>query len=48
MRSFEDRWNEIRKDPERLKRLFTVVWVIAYSMLIFGFLLIVWVLLASR
>lgn len=48
MRSFEERWEEIRKDPVKLKRVFTTVWVIAYSMLILGFVLIVWVLLTAR
>ena len=40
MRSFDERWTEIREDPKKLKRLFTVVWVIAYSMLILGFVII--------
>ncbi|MFA6804968.1 MAG: hypothetical protein WCQ23_00625 [Candidatus Methanomethylophilaceae archaeon] len=48
MRSFEDRWDEIKKDPVKLKRLFTAIWVIAYSMLIIGFILILWVLLAGN
>jgi len=47
VRSFEDRWGEIKKDPAKLKRLFTAIWVIAYSMLIIGFVLIIWVLLAE-
>jgi len=40
VRSFDERWTEIREDPKKLKRLFTVVWVIAYSMLILGFVII--------
>ena len=40
MRSFEERWNEIKEDPKKLKRLFTIVWVIAYGMLILGFVTI--------
>lgn len=39
---------EIRKDPLRFKRLFTAIWAIAYSMLILGFVLIVWVLFTAR
>ncbi|UAL07760.1 MAG: hypothetical protein KRP56_00385 [Candidatus Methanogranum gryphiswaldense] len=48
MKSFGERWDDIRKDPVKLKRLFTAVWVTAYSMLILGFFLIVWVLLTAR
>lgn len=43
MKSFEERWNDIKDDPKKLKRLFTFIWVTAYSMLILGFVLIVWV-----
>jgi hypothetical protein len=31
------------EDPKKLKIAFTAIWVVAYSMLIIGFLLIVWV-----
>jgi hypothetical protein len=40
VRSFEERWDEIKEDPKKLKRLFTVIWVISYSMLILGFVII--------
>lgn len=45
MRSVRDRWDTIRDDPKKLKRLFTFVWVTAYLMLILGFILILWVLI---
>ncbi|MCL2318090.1 MAG: hypothetical protein FWC44_03430 [Methanomassiliicoccaceae archaeon] len=44
MRSLKQRVDETSEDPIKLKRVFTAVWVIAYGMLILGFLLIVWVL----
>lgn len=47
MKSFEERLEEIRKDPLKLKRTFNIVWVTAYSMLIIGFVLIIWVLLSG-
>jgi len=43
VRSLRDRVDGISDDPKKLKRVFTVIWVTAYSMLILGFLLIVWV-----
>ena len=45
MKSIEERLQEIREDPVKLKRVFTVIWVAAYSMLIIGAILIVVVLL---
>ena len=47
MRSFEERWESIRDDPKKLKRIFTGTWVAAYSMLILGFVLILWVFLTN-
>jgi hypothetical protein len=44
VRTVKERVDEISDDPVKLKRAFTAVWAIAYSMLILGFLLIVWVL----
>ncbi len=38
---------EVREDPEKLKRLFTIIWVSAYSMLVLGGLIIVWVLVQN-
>ena len=43
MRSVKERVSDISDDPIKLKRAFTFIWVVAYSMLILGFLLIVWV-----
>ena len=45
MKSIEERLEEIREDPVKLKRVFTIIWVAAYSMLIIGAILIVVVLL---
>jgi hypothetical protein len=47
VRSFEERWTEIREDPKKLKRLFTVIWVTAYSMLILGFVIILAVFISE-
>jgi hypothetical protein len=47
VKSFEDRWTEIQKDPVKLKRLFTIIWVVAYSMLIIGGLIIIIILLTG-
>lgn len=45
MKSIEERLEEIREDQVKLKRVFTIIWVAAYSMLIIGAILIVVVLL---
>jgi hypothetical protein len=45
VRSFEERWNSLKDDPKKLKRLFMFIWITAYSMFIVGFILIIWVLL---
>ena len=44
MKSLEDRYFEIRNDPVKLARFFKITWIAAYSMLILGFILIIWVL----
>jgi len=44
VRSFGEVWDEIREDPVKLKRVFTVIWVSAYSMLIIGSFIIIWFL----
>ncbi len=44
MKSIEERLEDIREDPKKLKRAFTAIWVTAYLMLVIGFLIIVWVL----
>lgn len=47
MKSIEERLNEVRDDPVKLKRVFTITWVSAYSMLVLGGLIIVWVLVQN-
>ena len=44
MKSLEDRYFEIRNDPVKLARFFKITWIVAYSMLILGFILIIWTL----
>lgn len=41
MKSFEERWEEIKEDPVKLRRVFTAIWVIAYAMLMLGAFLII-------
>lgn len=45
MKSIQQRLSEIRDDPVKLKRVFTIIWVAAYSMLILGAFLIIWILI---
>jgi predicted nucleic acid-binding Zn ribbon protein len=45
VRSVRERLDETMDDPKKLKRRFTFIWVTAYSMLILGFILILWVFL---
>jgi hypothetical protein len=47
VRSAKEIVNGIVDDPVKLKRAFTFIWVVAYSILILGFLLIVWVFYES-
>lgn len=44
MKTAQERIEEIREDPVKLKRTFTIIWVAAYSMLILGAFIIVAVL----
>lgn len=44
MKSTEERLNEIREDPVKLKRAFNVIWIASYGMLVLGGLIIVAVL----
>ncbi|NLL94299.1 MAG: hypothetical protein GX224_00825 [Thermoplasmatales archaeon] len=46
--SLEDRFLRLKEDPERAARLFRIFWVVAYSMLILGGALIVWVLFSQK
>ena len=48
MKSMQERLEEIREDPVKLKRVFTVIWVSAYSMLMLGAFLIVGVLIYGK
>ena len=48
MKSLEDRYFEIKNDPVKLARYLKIGWIIAYSMLILGFILIVWILIDAR
>ncbi|MBQ8179028.1 MAG: hypothetical protein IJ026_01080 [Candidatus Methanomethylophilaceae archaeon] len=48
MKSIEERLEEIKNDPVKLKRVFTIIWVAAYSMLVLGALLIVMVLIYGQ
>lgn len=43
--SLEDRWDEIKEDPKRMGRLFKIVWISAYSMLILGIAVILYYLM---
>ena len=45
MKSLAERVSEIRDDPVKLKRVFTLIWVASYSMLVLGGLIIFWALL---
>ena len=48
MKSLEDRYFEIKNDQVQLARFFKITWIVAYSMLILGFILIIWVLVDAR
>lgn len=48
MRSLEDRYFEVKNDPVKLARFFKIAWITAYSMLILGFILIIWILADPR
>jgi hypothetical protein len=45
--SLEDRYFALKNDPVKLARFFKITWIVAYSMLILGFFLIIWVLLTG-
>ena len=45
MKSLAERVSEIRDDPVKLQRVFTLIWVASYSMLVLGGLIIIWALL---
>jgi len=48
MKSLEERYEEMLEDPKKFKKAFNIVWIIAYSMLILGFMFIVWILIQGH
>ena len=48
MKSLEERYFEIKNDPVKLGRFFKITWIVAYSMLILGFILIIWTLVDAK
>lgn len=46
--ALEDRWEEIKQDPKRLARLFKIVWILAYSTLMFGIIVILYYLMMAH
>ncbi len=46
--ALEDRWEEIKQDPKRLARLFKIIWISAYSMLILGIIVILYFLMVTH
>lgn len=45
MKSLAERVSEIRDDPVKLKRVFTLIWVVSYGILVLGGFIIIWALL---
>jgi predicted nucleic acid-binding Zn ribbon protein len=43
--SLEDRYQKIMDDPKKRVRAFKAIWLISYSMLMFGAVMIIYVLL---
>ncbi|MBO5547312.1 hypothetical protein PED39_02635 [Methanomassiliicoccales archaeon LGM-RCC1] len=48
MKSLEERYEEITEDPKKFKKAFNIVWIVAYSMLMIGVFLIIWVLYTGQ
>ncbi len=48
MRSLKERFDDIREDPVKLKRVFTVIIAVSYAMLMLGAFIIIGVLIADR
>jgi hypothetical protein len=44
MKSIEDIYLDIKNDPVKLARAFKIIWIVSYSMLLLGFILIIWAL----
>lgn len=48
MKSLEDRYDELKSDPKKLAKFFKITWIVAYSTLMLGIVLIVWILLNQK
>jgi hypothetical protein len=48
VRSLESFVRSVTEDPIRLRRAFMVAWILAYGMLVAGFLIMVWVFMDGR
>ena len=48
MKSLEDRLNEAKEDPVKVRRAFTAIWVASYAMLMLGAFIIIAVLVYER
>ena len=48
MKSIEQRLEEIKEDPVKLRHVFTAIWVIAYSMLMLGAFIIIAVFVMEK
>lgn len=48
MKSLNERIEETLQDPSKLKKVFTIAWIVAYSMLILGFIIILWILFMGQ
>ncbi|MDR0777902.1 MAG: hypothetical protein LBE48_00460 [Methanomassiliicoccaceae archaeon] len=44
MRSLEDRYLEIKNDPEKRGKAFKVIWIVGYAMLMLGLFITVYML----
>ncbi len=48
MKSLEERYEELVENPKKVKRFFSFAWIVSYTMLIIGFVIILWVLIQGR
>jgi len=48
VKSLKERFDDIREDPVKLKRVFTVIIAVSYAMLMLGAFIIVGVLISER
>jgi predicted nucleic acid-binding Zn ribbon protein len=47
-KSIEERVEEVLHDEKKFKRFFSFAWIVAYGMLVLGFIIILWVLLQGQ